>query len=125
LKRKRLNFWQNCELIPPILIRLMAKRTRSEPMTDLEISKLSGLSLDHILMIQHMTSWSLISFDVARKFMWGCGIDFCNGAQMDRAKSYLCREGIKQPKWKYLRTSPEWKSKYEPLLRRYLKSLSQ
>ena len=119
----RLNFWQNCKLMPPILVRLLAKENRSTPRSDDRISSRSGLSLDQVLLIQHMTSWSSVSVEEARLFMVGCGIDFCNGPQLDRVKSYFCRTGAKKPQWKYLRTAPDWKTKYEPLLRRYLKSI--
>jgi hypothetical protein len=122
---RRLTFWENCALIPPVLVRLLAKKSHSLPLSDHEISVVSGIPEDRVLMIQHMTNWSNINVVEARQFQIGCGINFCNGNQMDRVKSYLFRTGTKQPKWKYLRTSADWRTKYEPLLRRYLKSLSQ
>lgn len=125
-KRIRLNFWHHCELIPPIKARLLARIPHGRPLTDVEIAKASGLSADRVLMIQNMCDWSLVSVTEARAFLVGCGIDFCDGKQMDRVKAYLPREGKSfTTTWKYLRISPDWHSKYEPLFRRYLHSLNK
>lgn len=122
--RRHLNFWQTSELIPPILARLMARKTHGRPLTDVEIARAAGLTADRVFILQNMTSWNDISIVEAQKFLVGCGIDFCNRRQMDRTRAYLPRSGNKHiTSWKYLRMSPEWRTKYEPLMRRYILSL--
>lgn len=113
--RRHLNFWETSKIISPLVARLLARVSHGRPLTDAEISKLSGLSIDRVFMIQHMTDWSAIGIIEAEKFLVGCGVDFCNIKNMQRVRNYLRR-----PTWKYLRTSHEWKSKYEPLIRRNL-----
>lgn len=121
-KRIRYNFWQNFELIPPIKARLLAREENGHrPLTDLEISKRSGLTIDQVFVFQFMCDWSLINQVDARKFLIGCRVDFCDGLQMDRVNNYLRRA----PTWKYLRMSPDWKTKYEPLMRRLVRHEQQ
>lgn len=122
MKRKQLNFWQTTELIPPILARLLARIPRRRSLTDGEIAQKSGLSIDRVFVIQHLTTWDGVSIPEARKFLIGCSIDFCNYEQLNRAKVYLLD---RETSWKYLRTSAEWRTKYEPLMRRWRASLTE
>lgn len=124
MKQNRLNFWQKCDRIPPILARLLARVPHGRPLTDGEIASKSGLSADRVFIIQHMTDWSDVTLTEARRFLVGCRVDLCNTADMERVYAYLPREGKKIPtSWKYLRQSTDWRSRYEPLMRRWLASL--
>jgi len=113
-------------VVPPILARLRARLPHGRPLTDAEISKASGLSIDRVFLIQHMTDWSSVGVGEMRMFLIGCGIDLCNQSHMSRLRAYIPRPG-KAPinTWKFLRVSPDFRSKYEPLLRRYLMSLKK
>jgi hypothetical protein len=110
-------------LIPPILARLLARKPHGRPLTDDEIAKAAGLSIDQVFLIGHMTDWSQVSVADARSFLRGCGVDFCDGRQMDRVRGYLPFRSRQPTTWKYLRSSPEWKTKYAPLLLRYRASI--
>lgn len=113
--RRHLNFWETSKIISPLVARLLARVSWGRPLSDAEIAKASGLTIDRVFMIQHMTDWSAIGIVEAEMFLRGCGVDFCNLKHMQRVRNYLRR-----PTWKYLRVSTEWKSKYEPLVRRNL-----
>ena len=118
--RVRLNFWQTSQLVPPILARLLAKKG-SVIMTDSEIAAASGLSADDVFVFSHKTTWDGIDARNMRRFLNGCRCDFCDAKQMNRVKQYFRSLSRKGPKtsWKYLRMSPEWKTRFEPLLIRY------
>lgn len=113
--RRHLNFWETAAIISPLKARLLARVPHGRPLTDHEISKQSGLSLDRVFLIQHLTDWTTIGFPEAQQFLTGCGVDFCNLKHMQRVRNYL-----RSATWKYLRTSADWKTKYEPLIRRNL-----
>ena len=119
MKRKPLNFWQTSWLISPIAARLVARIPYGRPLNDAEISQRSGLALDRVFIIQHLTDWSHVGFVEAERYLVGCGVDFCNRRQVDRVRAFLRR----RPSWKFLRMSPEWETKFKPLLLRYRESL--
>lgn len=119
--RRHLSFWQMSELISPIYARLLARIPHGRPLSDLEIAKKSGLSVDRVFLIQHMTDWSSIPLTEAKKFLIGCGVDFCDKKQRDRIKIYFpCYQGKGKTTWKFLRVSPDWETKFKPLLLRAL-----
>lgn len=122
--RRQLNFWQVSFFFPPILVRLLARIPRSRPLTDLEIATRSGLTVDRIFILQHLTSWVGVDMLEMRAFLTGCRIDFCDYEQINRAKVYMWSKG-KPPTFKFLRVAPEWKTKYEPLLIRWRQSIKQ
>lgn len=106
--------------MPPILARLLAKKD-GRVLTDAEIAAASGLSADDIFVFSHRTTWDGIDIVIMRRFLTGCGCDFCDAEQMNRVKQYFRSLSRKGPKtsWKYLRMSPGWKPRFEPLLIRY------
>lgn len=104
--------------------RLLARIPHGRPLTDAEIAIASGLTVDRVFLLQHMTDWSQVSLVEAERFLRGCGIDFCDPAKMTRIKCYIPRPGKKTPvTFKYLRISPEWTTKYKPLMLRARASL--
>lgn len=124
--RKHLTFWEWSKIISPIWARLFARLPHSRPLTDLEIAKASGLTVDRVFIIQHMTNWNYIGMVEAEKFLRGCGVDFCNAKQMDRIRGYIPKPGRKAATtYKYLRLSPEWETKFKPLMLRARKSLAE
>lgn len=115
-----MNFWQTSQLVPPIVARLMAK-SPAGILTDSQIALVSGLSNDEVFLMSHKTTWDGIDIPTMKRFLMGCGVDFCNRRQVGRVKQYLrsLSSTRRRTNWKYLRTSPEWKRRYEPLLLRY------
>lgn len=117
--KRKLNFWQLTKIITPVWARLLARIPRGRPLTDAEIARASGLTVDRVFVIQHMTDWSNVSLVEAEKFLAGCGIDLFNSRNWERIKWYIPRPGIKSPvTFKYLRISPEWETKFKPLMLR-------
>lgn len=121
----RFSFWDSSKLVTPIVARLLARDgPHGRPLSDAQISKASGLSMDQVFMVSHMTSWIGIDSPTQEKFLTGCRIDLFNCVVMRRVKRYLGWPKFKRrPVWKFLRTSPEWESKFKPLLIRYRNSL--
>lgn len=124
--KRHLSFWDWTKLISPVWARLLARIPHGRPLTDAEIALKSGLTMDRVFLIQHMTDWSSVSMVEAEMFLRGCGINFCDSRQMDRVRWYLPRPGKKTPvTFKYLRISPEWNTKYRPLMLRARASLDK
>ena len=111
-------FWKRCDLIPPILVRLLARRRHGPPLTEVEIAKASGLDPYHVYSISNNLDWRGIDLPTMRAFTVACGVDFDNRIQMKRVESYL----KSKPTWQYLRKSPDWIVYYQPLLRKLYNS---
>ncbi len=101
--------------MPPILVRLLARYPHGRPFSDAEISERSGLNPIQVHAVSQCVTWEGVDVPTARKFLVGCGVDFCNRSDMKRIDTYV----RKKPTWKYLRTSPDWKTVYEPMMKRW------
>lgn len=112
-----MNFYAKSDKIPPILARLLARRKNGPPLSDIEIADRSGLSIIMVHAISQSLTWEDIPIVTMRQFMEACGVDIENPEQFNRVMAYL-----RKPTWKYLRTSPLWKTYYLPLIQRYLAS---
>lgn len=114
-----MTYYQVSHRYPPILCRLLARKKNGPPLTDQEIAARAKLSTLEVNLLSKLTNWEDVAFGVMKKFLAGCGIDFCNRADMKRIDAYR----RSQPTWKYLRRSGQWLSYYEPLLKAYAASL--
>lgn len=114
--------WTRADRLPPILIRLLARRRSGPPLSDLEIAERSGLPLFTVATLSQCTSWEGVDLPTMRKFLAGCGLDFTQYRVWNRVMAYL-----KSPvgNFKYLRTHPLWKTHYEPLMLRWHRTLAQ
>lgn len=120
---RHLTFWEYAHRYPPILCRLLARHKNGPPMTIEEIADRGELSnLEVILMSQH-TSWDTVPLEAMHRFLVGCGMDFCNGRQVYRARQYTHHVVKGSLAFAYLRKSQQWTQTYEPMLKRYLQSL--
>lgn len=113
-----MTFWQRSSRIPPILVRMLARRRHGPPLTDTEIATASGLAPSQVFAIAQCTDWTGIDVPTMRRFLQACGVDFEDRKQMVRIDAYLRA----RPSWQYLRTSPLWRSYFEPLMCRYIQS---
>lgn len=118
-----MTFWSRAASLPPILVRLLARRRHGPPLTDAEIAQASGLSVHQVFILSQCTSWEGIDLPTMRKFLIGCEADFENSQHMDRIDYYLRAKPA--PTWKFLRKSPSWNSFYKPLMLKYRRSLLQ
>ena len=62
--------------------------------------------------ISQCASWEGVRFEDMQTFLRGCGMDFCNRADMRRLDAYM-RSG---PTFRHLTASPQWESYYQPML---------
>lgn len=115
------SFWSTALRYPPILCRLLARKKNGPPLTEQEIAARAKLSTLEVHLLSKETSWDDVHLGTMKKFLAGCGLDFCNRADMKRIDAYR----RSQPTWKYLRRSGQWLSYYEPLLKTYAASLSK
>lgn len=113
------SFWNTSRRYPPILCRLLARKKNGPALTEKEIADRAKLSALEINLLSKLTVWDDVSLSVMKKFLAGCGLDFCNRADMKRIDAYR----RSQPTWKYLRRSGQWLPYYEPLLKTYAASL--
>jgi len=119
--------WQFFDRYPPILVRLLAKASKTRPMSTLEIAELAGLNPIEVEAVSWSISWDGISIPTARKFLKGCKIDPTQRRQMQNVTTYLngkvTEDNVRiPPRWGYLRRSPQWKTYYNPMMIRFLKS---
>ena len=105
-----------------MLVRLLARHRFGAPLSDKEIADKSGLPIVTVLTISQSPTWDGIDLPTMQKFLVGCGVDFCNPNQMKRHDAYLRKRPVR---FKYLKTSPNWTSFYEPLVMAWLRSMQK
>lgn len=114
-------------LFPPVLVRLLARVPNGKPLSDVDIAIRADLTPAQVLAISWSTTWHGIGLPTMRKFVTGCGVDFCSAPRMHAVQIYI-QEQIRlghsaRSNWTYLRRSPEWKTLYAPMMRAYQRSL--
>lgn len=110
---------------PPILCRLLAKDgPYGAPLTDRQIAQASGLSLYDVHFLSEKPDWEGVDLQMLRAFTSACGVSFDDPVAMKRVTVYL--RGKKRggrrvpPTFRYLRKSPEWKTVFRPLAKKWL-----
>jgi len=132
MTKKRSTTWEawgkRLERFPPILVRLLARDPRGNPLSTAEISRRCGLSRLTVALLSEETSWDQVPISHYRSFCSACGIDLLNAHQIKRQESYLNGKlvnGVRHsPLFLFLKRSPDWETYYNPLMLRYLSSLS-
>lgn len=118
------SIFTTAQRFPPILVRLLARVRRGRPLSDLEISKASGLPIHQVHVLSQSTDWRGVDIYTMRAFTAGCGLDFDSRSQMKRAIVYLRGKTVRgrriAPNFKYLRRSPYWATFYQPMVKRWL-----
>tara|TARA_B100000212_G_scaffold329119_1_gene293995 strand:+ start:763 stop:1083 length:321 start_codon:yes stop_codon:yes gene_type:complete len=84
-------------------------------LADEEISIRSGLSVETVAEVSEQLDWEDVPIGVAKRFCKGCNFDFFDWKV--RNSAYALANG---GSFAYLKCSPFWKSKYLPLLRKYI-----
>lgn len=114
------NFWERLDVLPPFMVRLLAKKGNDIPlpeqaMTDAEIAVAAGLTAAEVRLISFRTDWRGIELTHARAFLKACRCDPANRKDMIRIREYLSCS----PKWKHLKYSPDFRTTFEPLINLY------
>ena len=112
------SFWLRAMRYPPCLVRLLARHPHGDPLSDGEIAQRSGLSRYQVGVIASSVSWDEITLGDMRRFLNGCGIDFCDAYCMKKVSVYLNGVRIGKCKMsKYLRKARNFKTELEHLIR--------
>jgi hypothetical protein len=116
----KMTFWERADKLPPILVRLLA-RQGGRPMSMSGIAQASGLEMHTVDALSWSLDWNTVPLGTMRRFLTGCGVDFAKFSEWKRAVNYLESPGCN---FRYLRRHKDWKSTYEPMLAKWLKSVS-
>ena len=110
------NPWRILEKFPPVLVRLLAKKSIAtkhvRAVSDEEIAVRAELPLNVIKHISKQTSWGAIPIKDAERFCIGCGFDPFNCYDRNRAMAY----NRTSPSYTYLKISPYWSNTFKPLI---------
>jgi len=128
-KRPRPTIWQTINRYPPILVRLLARKSHGAALSTMEIAEISGLSPAAVEAISQTLSWDGITVSQLQSFLKGCKIDLFNPRQRKRIEVYLRGKMIngqrKPPNYRYLKKDPLWLTYYQPLMLRWWTSLQR
>jgi hypothetical protein len=121
------SFWKRLEIYPPILVRLLSRHPRGEPLSTAEIAASSGLTTYQVEALSWATSWRGIDIETFRKFTQACNLDLTNSRQMKRVTVYLNgkkqRNGERIPcPFRYLKKHREWPTYYLPMMASFHRS---
>ena len=115
-----MQFWERCEMFPPILCRIFARKKRGAPLDTSEIADRSGLNPAQVEAISQSLDWRGIDLPTAFAFMQACNSDFADRDQFRRF-----RQSVKRRAYRHLRRSPVWEAYYQPLWNRWIKHYDQ
>ena len=112
---------------PPCLCRLLARHPKGKPLTAEEIAGAAGwdqhsgedtpnITPMEVEEISQKTSWGDVQYQKILNFLRGCNLDFDNPNTVRRVDSYL----RKKCHFNYLLKHTEWKTRYCPLLIRWV-----
>lgn len=120
--RLPVNFWDRLDALPPVAVRLLAKKSNKKPMSamamsDEEISVASGLSMKEVRFLSTQIDWSCVDVHSARVFLKACKVDVTSRKDMMRVNDYL--RSTPAPRWKYILHSDHYETTFKPLLKLY------
>lgn len=112
-------FWTKATMLPPIMIRLLAKEG-PKPLTTEQIAERSGLSPERITSISWLTTWGGVDIVEMEKFLKACDRDFMNYRSWKAIQNY-----IKNPAatFKFLQLGEEYEALLKPLSEKYARHL--
>lgn len=118
---KSLTFVEKLNRFPPIVCRILARVPLDtggvRAKTDHEIAQASGLTLSKVASLSHLTTWDEVPLATIVAFTKGCGSDLDNRDWQRHNAAYMRNlRSIPQ----YLRSSPDWKNRFEPLVKMWL-----
>lgn len=114
------------DTFPPVVCRLLARDPKlkaklQRPLSDVEISRASGLRVDQVIGISWFCTWENIPVDTMKRFAAGCGIDFADYKTMQKHYRFVGRMAGRWLTGKhYLRRDKEWETKWKPLIENYI-----
>jgi hypothetical protein len=124
--RKIRKGWAVFEEFPPIFVRLLArerilnsngKTSAVRVLSDEEIAINSGMDINRIKEVSQQYDWDEVEVGEARQFCLGCNFDLFDWKVRNQAYA-LATNGS----FAYLRSSPDWKNRYKPMLMNFFKN---
>tara|TARA_B100000963_G_scaffold357389_1_gene379492 strand:+ start:14433 stop:14819 length:387 start_codon:yes stop_codon:yes gene_type:complete len=119
MERKIRKGWEVFSYFPPVLVRLLARekvgKSSVRVLSDEEIAIRSGLAIETVTEVSEQLNWEDVPIGIAKRFCNGCNFDFFDWRV--RNSAYALANG---GSFAYLKCSPFWKSKYLPLLKKYI-----
>ena len=122
---RNLSFPEKLDRFPPVVIRILARVPVESGTggvrvkTDHEIARDSGLTLSKVASLSCLTSWGEVPIDTIIAFCKGCGADLDNRDWQRHNAAYMKKlRSLPQ----YLRASPEWETKFKPLIELWVQS---
>lgn len=120
---RNLTFPEKLKRFPPIVIRILARARQPKggirALTDVEIAQVSGLTLPEVARISRLTSWDRVPIGTLLAFCRGCGADLDDRDWQRHNAAYAAKLNSIP---RYLRQSPDWETKFKPLLEIWAKS---
>tara|TARA_R110002051_G_scaffold323373_1_gene416783 strand:+ start:78 stop:428 length:351 start_codon:yes stop_codon:yes gene_type:complete len=110
-----MTFYNKANRFSPVLCRLLARKRYGRPLTSLELSDASGLSLVQVEAISQQVNWTGVDLYTLRKFTQSCGTDFSSRSDMRRVSDYM----RKSPTFAYLKRSRNFREYYLPLISKW------
>jgi len=114
-----MTFWDKAEFFPPVCIRLLARKFPSgPPLSNQDISKLSGLTIFEVAHLSQQVDWTGVDVPTMRRYVTACNLDLENADAVHRARTYLRGKTKKgtwvPPRFSDIQRSPIWVSELQP-----------
>ena len=113
------SIWAKLDRYPPILVRLLARKSATEPMTNEDIwhAANGALSRADVQFISFCTKWDYISVGSMKAFCLACGVDFANRETMRSLNRYV----RSKPSFAHLRGHAE-DPEFQAILNEYVRT---
>jgi hypothetical protein len=116
--RKIRKGWEIFDFFPPIFVRLLARekvgKSSVRVLTDQEIAIRGEIAIGIVEHLSGLHNWDTVNLSHARSFCKGCNLDIFDWKVRNAAYA-LANSGS----FAYLKCSPEWQTKYIPLLKKF------
>lgn len=113
------SIWAKLDRYPPILVRLLARKSVTEPMTNEDIWRAAKgeLSRAEVQFISFCPKWDTIPVAKMRAFCLACGVDFANRDTMRSCNRYL----RSKPSFAHLKSHAE-DPEFKAILNEYIRA---
>lgn len=117
-RQRTMTCWQALDAYPPYFVRLAAKSSPHQAMSDAEIAIAAGLPLDRVRQIKMLTTWATATVGEIRAFFAACKFDPTSGVDRQRIWQYNQRcEQRKAKRFQYLFKHPKYESELLPVMK--------
>lgn len=108
-----IGLWDRFVVVPPILVRLLARRGNPPKLIHDEAILNYGLSPAELAGYSWSLLWDNIPVTRACIYLKACNVLLSDREAWNRTRQYMQRD---KPNWSHLKNSPEW-DRFEPMLK--------